>query len=154
MKDIPIDDSKNMDSADWLLQIKMIASGTHSQEYDLATAKSTSTPYKMLKRLDNDLDWYEMRGKLEEVYSPIATKVSLLVTYTINRGRQNFAQIHLNVTDLTEKAMGTDPAIVTNRVIIFLFIKNLFNKNIRRRVAGTKAINTLPDAFRLAHYSL
>ena len=49
-----------MDVADWLLQIEKVASLTHSQEYKLATAKSTSTPYKMLKRLGNDLDWHEI----------------------------------------------------------------------------------------------
>ena len=51
MRDIPIYDGKNMDLADWLLQIEKEASLTHSQEYELATAKSTSTLYKMLKRL-------------------------------------------------------------------------------------------------------
>ena len=75
MRDIPIYDGKNMDLADWLLQIEKVASLTQSQEYKLATAKSTSTPYKMLKRLGNDLDLQDIKRKLEEVYSPIATKV-------------------------------------------------------------------------------
>ena len=39
-------DNKNMDLADWLLQIEKIVSLTHSQEYKLAAAKSTSTPTK------------------------------------------------------------------------------------------------------------
>ena len=38
-----------MDLADWLLQINKVASLTHSQEYELAIANSTSTPYTMLK---------------------------------------------------------------------------------------------------------
>ena len=38
-----------MDSADWLLQIEKVAVLTNSQEYELATVQSTSTPYKMLK---------------------------------------------------------------------------------------------------------
>ena len=74
MRDIPIYDGKNIDLADWLLQIEKVASLTHSQEYELATAKLTSTLYKMLKRLGNDLDWHEKK-KLEEVCSPIATEV-------------------------------------------------------------------------------
>ena len=45
-----------MDLADWLLQIEKVASLTHSQEYELATAKSTCTPYKMLKTLGNNID--------------------------------------------------------------------------------------------------
>ena len=46
MRDIPIYDGKNMDLADWLFQIEKVVSLTHSQEYQLATAKSTSTPKK------------------------------------------------------------------------------------------------------------
>ena len=41
--------------------------------------------------------------------------------------------------------MTVDPANITNRVIIFLFIKNLYNKDIRRRVTGAKTIHTLAD---------
>ena len=37
-----------------------------------------------------------------------------------------------NFNNLMEKAMGTDPVNITNRVIIFLFVKNLHNKDIRR----------------------
>ena len=37
-------------------------------------AKSTSTPYKMLKRIGNNLSWQEIKWKLE-VYSPIITDV-------------------------------------------------------------------------------
>ena len=38
-----------MDLAEWLLQIKKVAWLTHSQEYELATAKSNGTLCKMLK---------------------------------------------------------------------------------------------------------
>ena len=37
-----------MDLADWLLQIEKVALLTNSKEHELATAKSTSTPYIML----------------------------------------------------------------------------------------------------------
>ena len=39
-------------------------------------------------------------------------------------------------------------------MIIFLFIKKLYYKDIRQQVADTKAINTLADAFKIAHHSL
>ena len=48
MRNIPIYDGKYRDLADRLLQIEKVDSLTHSQEYELATAKSTSNPYKML----------------------------------------------------------------------------------------------------------
>ena len=72
-----------------------------------------------------------MRKKLEEVYSPIATEVHA----ASNLHRKQFSDGTLqefiqNFTNLTEKATGVDPANITNRVIIFLFIKILYNKDI------------------------
>ena len=72
MRDISINDGRNMDLDDWLLQIKRVAVLTNSQEYKLSTAKSTSsTPYKMLKRMESYFCWQEFKKKLKEVYSPI-----------------------------------------------------------------------------------
>ena len=55
MRDITIYDGENMDLADRLLQIENVAVLSNTQEYELATAKSTSTKYKMLKGMGNDL---------------------------------------------------------------------------------------------------
>ena len=38
--------------------------------------------------------------------------------------------------------------------MIILFIKNLYNTDIRRRVAGAKNVNTLLDAFKMAQCNL
>ena len=54
-----------------------------------------------------------------------------------------------NFTDLTEKVMGADPVNIMNRVIIFLFINNLYNCDINKCIAGAKTINTLADACKL-----
>ena len=67
---------------------------------------------------------------------------------------ETFQEYIQNFTDLTEKAMGVHPASITNRVIIFLFIKNLYNWDISWYIAGAKVINTLADAFKVAHQSL
>ena len=64
-----------MELANWLLQIEKVASLAHSQEYELVTAISTSTPYKMLKGLGNNTDWQDINRKSEETYSPIAMEV-------------------------------------------------------------------------------
>ena len=50
--------------------------------------------------------------------------------------------------------MGTDPGNITKWVMIFIFIKNLCNRDIRSWIAGAKRINTLADTFTLAHQSL
>ena len=63
-------------------------------------------------------------------------------------------QEYIHFTNLTEKAMGINPANITNCVIILFFIKNVYNKDIRQWVAGAKTISPLADAFRLAHHSL
>ena len=155
MRDIPIYYSKNMDLADWLLQIEKVAWLTHSQEYGLATAKSTSNLYKMFNRLGNDLDWLEIKRKLEEVYSPTATEEHATSNKHCKQWPDKTLQECIqNFTDLTEKALGTDTANITNRVVLFLFFKNLYNKDIQRRVAGAKIINSLADTSRLAHHSI
>ena len=64
-----------MELADWLLLIEKVALLTHSQEYKLTTAKFTSTPYKMLKRLGNNMDWQDIKRKLEGMYSSIPMEV-------------------------------------------------------------------------------
>ena len=40
------------------------------------------------------------------------------------------------------------------RVIIFLFLKKLYNHNIHKWIAGAKTVNTLADASKLANKSL
>ena len=71
----PIYYGRNMDLADWLLQIEKVALLINSTEYALALAKSTSTPYNMLKRMVGARSLHEIRKKLEEEYSPISTEV-------------------------------------------------------------------------------
>ena len=63
MRDVSIYEGKNMDLANWLLQIEKVAVLTNSKRYELAIAKLSSTPYKMLKRMWNDLSWQEIKKK-------------------------------------------------------------------------------------------
>ena len=76
-----------------------------------------------------------------------------LVTYVGNNDLMKHYK-NRNSTDITEKAMGVDLVNIINWVMIFLFIKNLYNKDIRRRVVGMKVINTLAGTFKLDHHSL
>ena len=123
-----------MDLADLLLQIEKVASLTHSHEHKLTTAKSTSTPYKMLKRLGDNLDWHEIKRKLEEVYSYIAIEVHTTSDlHDKQRPDETLQEYIQNFTDLTEKAVETDPANITSRVVIFLFIKNYITKTLENK---------------------
>ena len=85
MKDNPIYDGTNMELADWQLQIEKLASLPHSQAYKLATTKSTITPNKILKRLGNNLDCHDIKRKLEEVHSLIATEAHAASDLIANR---------------------------------------------------------------------
>ena len=61
MRDIPIYDGKNMELADWLLQIEKVTLLANSQECELAKAKLTSTPYRMLKGIGKDRIWQDIK---------------------------------------------------------------------------------------------
>ena len=52
--------------------------------------------------------------------------------------------------DLIIHATGADPTSVTWQVVIILFIRHLFNKEIKKQVVGTKNIQTLRHAMTLA----
>ena len=115
-----------------MLQIEQVASLTHSQEYRLATAKSTSTPYKIPKRLGNNTDWKDIKRKLEDAYSPIATEVH--TTSDLHQKQRSDGTLHeyiQNFTVLTENAMGIDPADITNHVSIFYLSNTCTTRDIR-----------------------
>ena len=67
-----------MELADWLLQNEKVVLFINSLEYKVVTAKSTWTPYEMLKTIDKDRKWQDIKKKLEEVYSPIIMEVHTL----------------------------------------------------------------------------
>ena len=72
----------------------------------------------MLKRMGNDLSKQEIKQKLEELYSPVPTEVH--ATSDLHRKPcpdETLQEYIQNCTDVTEKAMGADPANITNRVI-------------------------------------
>ena len=73
-----------------------------------------------------------MKKKMEEVNSQIATEVHAASTlHRKQRPDESLQECIQNFTDLMEKTMGVDPSYITNQVIKFLFIKNLYNKDIR-----------------------
>ena len=53
-------------------------------------------------------NWFEIKRKLEEVYSPIATKVHTISNLHHKQGpNKTLQQFIQNFTNLTEKASGT-----------------------------------------------
>ena len=50
--------------------------------------------------------------------------------------------------------MKGNPTTMDNKLMIIHFIKNLYNKDTRKRVAGAENVNTLFDAFEMAQWNL
>ena len=90
MRDILIYDGNKMELVDWLLHVEKVASLTHSREYELATAKS-STPYEMLKRLGSNTDWQDMKRKKCTLLEP--QRYMLLLIYTKSRDQMKHYRI-------------------------------------------------------------
>ena len=57
-------------------------------------------------------------------------------------------------TDMCHQSMKHNPTTIDNKLVIILFIKNLYNKDIRKRVAGTTNVNTLLDTFKTVQWNL
>ena len=57
-------------------------------------------------------------------------------------------------TEMCHHSMKMDPNTINNKLVIVLFVKNMYNKEICRRVTGAKNINTLLDAFKSAQMNL
>ena len=67
------------------------------------------------------------------MYSAIGTQVHAASNLHHKQWPDKMLQEYIQkFPDLTDITLGTDPTNITNRVIIFLFIKNLYNKDIQR----------------------
>ena len=77
----------------------------------------------------------------------------ILLNYFIYVLLYEFVYIH-QFAKHSYKTNGVDAAEEENKAIITFFIKNLFNKAIRRGIAGAKNIRTLADAFKSVQHNL
>ena len=75
MRHIPRYDGKTWNWQIGYNRLINVALLSNSQEYELATAKLTGTPYNLLKRIGKDTSCQEVKRKLEEVYSPTVMEV-------------------------------------------------------------------------------
>ena len=73
--DFQMFNGKNMDFDEWIAQIEKVSNLTGKPEYILALAKSSGTPYKMIFQTPSKTAWSELKRKLPEVYSSVATDV-------------------------------------------------------------------------------
>ena len=155
IRDIQIFDSKNIDSGEWIAQIEKVALLTGKSEYTLALAKSSNTPYKMLLQCPIETPLDDLKCKLQEMHLMVATKYNtatdLLRKQRPNESLQDYIA---NWTEMCHCSMKIDQSMINHKLVIVLFVKNMYNKEILSGVPGAKSINTLLDAFKSAQMNL
>ena len=96
-----------------------------------------------------------VKTRLEESYSlvPTAEHASAMLCRKQKKDEPLVDYI-LRFAEHSYKTNDVDAVEEENKAIITFFIKNLFNRNIRRRVAGAKNIRTLANAFKSTQHNL
>ena len=155
LADVEVYDGKTAKLEDWLLQVEKASKLTKIEPYEIAFAKSHGSPHKIIKAMGPGKSWSAVKTRLEESYSlvPTAEHASAMLCRKQKKDEPLVDYI-LRFTEHSYKTNGVDAVEEENKAIITFFIKNLFNRDIRRRVAGAKNIRTLADAFKSAQHNL
>ena len=147
--DIPMFNGKNIDFGEWIAQIDKVSKLTGKPEYVLALAKSSGTPYKMISHTPSNTVWSDLKRRLQEVYDFVVTAVhaatDLLRKQHVDDSLKDYIAYW---TEMCHRNLKHDHANIDNKFVIVLFIKNIYSKDIRCRVAGAKNFNTLLHAFK------
>ena len=155
LADVEVYDGKTAKLEDWLLQVEKASELTKIEPYEIAFAKSHSSPHKIIKTMGPGKSWNVIKTRLEESYSlvPTAEHASAMLCHKQKKDEPLVDYI-LRFAEHSYKTNGVDVVEEENKAIIMFFIKNLFNRDIRRRVAGAKNIRTLANAFKSAQHNL
>ena len=155
LADVEVYDGKTVKLEDWLLQVEKASELTKIEPYEIAFAKSHSSPHKIIKTMGPGKLWNAVKTRLEESYSlvPTAEHASAMFCHKEKKDEPLVDYI-LRFAEHSYKTNGVDAVEEENKAIIMFFIKNLFNRDIRRRVAGAKNIRTLADAFKSTQHNL
>ena len=98
---------------------------TGKPEYDLALAKSSATPYKMISQTPSNTAWRELKRKLQEVYSLVVTDVhaatDLLRKQHANESLQDYITYW---TEMCHRSMKHNLMNIDNKLVIVLFMNN------------------------------
>ena len=118
------------DFDEWIAQMEKVSNLTGKPEYILSLAKSPGIPYKMISQTPSNAAWSELKRKLQEVYSLVATDMhvatDLLIKQCANESLQDYIAYW---TEMCHQSMKCDPTTIGNKLMIILFIKNLYNKD-------------------------
>ena len=109
----------------------------------------------MISHCPSETSWDDLKHKLQEVYSMVAMKyhtaTDLLRKQRPGESLQDYIAYWM---EMCHCSMKMDLSMINNKLFIVLFIENMYNKEICRRVTGNKNIHTLLDVFESAQMSL
>ena len=141
--DIPMfNGKKTIDFHEWIVQIEKVSNLSGKPQYNLALAKSSGIPYKMISQTPSNTAWSKLKNRLQEVYSLVATDVHVATDLLLRKQHTDeLLQDYIAFwTEMCHRSMKCDPMNIDNKLVIVLFIKNLYNNDIRHRVAGAKML--------------
>ena len=99
--------------------------------------------------------WSELKRRLPDVYSFVVTDVHAATDLLRKQCADELLQDYIAYwTEMCHRSMKHDHANIDDKLVIILFTKNLYNKDIRHRVVGAKNVNMLLDAFKMAQWNL
>ena len=148
LADVEVYDGKTAKLEDWLLQVEKASELTKIKPYEIAFAKSHGSPHKIIKTMGPGKSWNMVKTRLEESYSLVpTTEHASAMLCRKQKKDEPLVDYILRFAEHSYKTNGVDAVEEENKAIITFFIKNLFNRDIRRRVAGAKNIRTLANAF-------
>ena len=155
LADVEVYDGKTVKLEDWLLQVEKASELTKIKRYEIAFAKSHGSPHKIIKTMGPGKLWNTVKTRLEESYSLVPTvEHASAMLCRKQKKDEPLVDYILRFAEHSYKTNGVDAVEEENKAIITFFIKNLFNRDIRRRVAEAKNIRTLADAFKSAQHNL
>ena len=131
IRDIHIFDNKNIYFDEWIAQIEKVVLLTGKSEYLLALAKSSNTPYKMILQCPTETPWGDLKCKLQEVYSMVA--MDYHTTTDLLRKQRPIESLQDYITywmEMCQCSMKMDPSAINNKLVILLFFKNMYMKEI------------------------
>ena len=155
LADFEVYDGRTARLEDWLLQVEKVSELTKIELYEITFAKSQESPHKIIKNMGAGKSWSAVKAKLEESYSVVpTTEHASAMLCRKQKKDESLVDYLLWFAKHSYKTNGVDAAEEENKAIITFFIKNLLNKDIRRRLAGAKNIRTLADAFKSVQHNL
>ena len=119
---------KNIDFDEWITQIEKVVLLTGKLEY-ISFSQIIKHPIQMISQCPNETPWDDLKCKLQEVYSMVAMEyhaaTDLLRKQRPSESLQDYIVYWM---EMCYCIMKIDPSMINNKLVIVLFIKNMYNK--------------------------